>query len=294
VNAIAEENVVPLGPLYSVCQFTTPNLTFIEDLALYRATGATGIGLCETKLLPGQDDAHLAALQSSGLQTSLAIPLNIGPLPCEPEFPGPDDIDDRVAAMCESVRRLARFQPHSVVLVTGSGRGRSRRDAWSIAVEGLREAAHVAAECGTRISVEPLRTDGGLDLTLVSTLPETLQLIADIGARNVDIAYDVYHLWDTPEVLSLTEQHAAAIGGVHVNDWREPPRSPGDRLLPGDGLIDLPALFGALEAGGFDGWYDLEIFSDQSFADSLWKWPARQLLEHGYAGFLRAWEQRHS
>jgi sugar phosphate isomerase/epimerase len=276
-----------------VCQFTTPSLTFEQDLELYRETGALGVGLCEAKLRAGEDEEQLGTFHASGLIASIAIPINIGPLPCEPEFPGPASIDERVEVMCDSIRRLARFSPESVILITGSGRGRTREDAWSIAVEGLREGARVAAEFGTRISIEPLRTDGGLDLTLVSTLPETLALIEDIGAGNVDVAYDVYHLWDTPDIVSLTEQHAGAIGGVHVDDWREPPRGVGDRLLPGDGTIDLPALFGALEVGGFRGWYDLEIFSDLALPDSLWKIPPRDLLERGRSGFLREWEARH-
>jgi sugar phosphate isomerase/epimerase len=62
---------------------------------------------------------------------------------------------------------------------------------------------------------------------------------------------------------------------VHVSDRREPTRSHFDRVLPGDGVLDLAAAFRAVEASGYDGWYDVEIFSDNgafgdSFPDSLW------------------------
>jgi sugar phosphate isomerase/epimerase len=283
---------LPVHARYSVCQFTTPDLTFEEDLDLYADTGAAGVGLCEIKLRAGEEDAQLEALSRSGLKAAVSIPANLGPLPCEPVFPGPADIDERVAAMCDSIRRLAPFEPEGIVVVTGSGTGRSPADARSIAIEGLREAARVAAEHGIRLSIEPLRTDGGLDLTLVSTIPETLALLEEVDAPNIDIAYDVYHLWDTPDILELTERHASSFGAVHVNDWRDPPRSVGDRLLPGDGAIDLPKLFAALEAGGFEGWYDLEIFSDKSFPDSLWNLPPRELVERGRDGFLREWNAR--
>ena len=33
-------------------------------------------------------------------------------------------------------------------------------------------------------------------------------------------------------------------------------------MLPGDGIADLAAMLGALDAAGWDGLYDLEIFSD--------------------------------
>jgi sugar phosphate isomerase/epimerase len=279
---------VPVHENLSVCEFTTPDLSFEEDLELYRDVGAAGIAICEVKLRSGEEDAQREAFEASGLSASVCIPANIGVLTCEPVFPGPDEVGDRVDAMCESIRRLAPFEPDSVVVITGSPRGRDARDARSLVVEGLREAARVAAECNTRLSLEPLRTDGGLDLTIVSTIPETIELIEEIGAPNVDIAYDVYHLWDAPGALDLTRKYAKSVGGVHVCDWREPPRSVGDRLVPGDGEIDLPAIFGALEAGGFDGWYDIEIFSDKDLPDSLWLWPPRELVERARDGFLRA------
>ena len=69
-------------------------------------------------------------------------------------------------------------------------------------------------------------------------------------------------------------------------------------MLPGDGIIDLPAIFGALEAGGAVGWFDLEIFSDDGsftdmdFEDSLWKQDPVEVVRRGKAGFERAWAAR--
>jgi len=178
------------------------------------------------------------------------------------------------------------------VVCTGSGRGRSTSDARKIAVEGLREAARVAADCGTSLSIEPIREyDDGSDYSIVRTLPETVELIEEIGADNVGIAYDVYHVFDTPDAVEWTERVADRVAAAHVCDYRTP-QSSADRVLPGDGIIDLGALFGALEAGGFDGWYDLEIFSDKELADSLWLLDPKLLLERGRAAFFEAWESR--
>ncbi len=57
--------------------------------------------------------------------------------------------------------------------------------------------------------------------------------------------------------------------------------------------MDLPAIFGALEAGGFDGWYELEIFSTETYPDSLLKLDPAELVRRGKAGFMQAWEARH-
>ena len=49
-----------------------------------------------------------------------------------------------------------------------------------------------------------------------------------------------------------------------------------DRVLPGDGTIALAPILRALVDAGFDGWWDVEIFSDngvfgECFHDSLWQ-----------------------
>lgn len=56
-------------------------------------------------------------------------------------------------------------------------------------------------------------------------------------------------------------------------------------------------MLGALERGGFNGWYDFEIFSDDGrwgtdLPDSLWKLPYDELIERANAGLLKAWNAR--
>ena len=77
------------------------------------------------------------------------------------------------------------------------------------------------------------------------------------------------------DLLDEIAAHAHRFAGVHVNDWREPTRGWADRVLPGDGVADVPAILAALDAAGWDGYYDLEIFSDNgafgtAYPDSLW------------------------
>ena len=85
---------------------------------------------------------------------------------------------------------------------------------------------------------------------------------------------------------------------VHICDWRKDTRNDFDRALPGDGIMDLPALFGALDAAMTVKWVDLEIFSDdgsftdKDFEDSLWKQDPVDVVRRGKAGFERAWAAR--
>lgn len=286
-------------PLYSVCPLTLPDTTFEEDLDLVLASGATGIGIAEGKLRPGEEGEQLAALRASGLKVAGGIPANLAPLPLRPPvmYPGPDDPAARVALMRESVERLAPFAPDCIVVTTGSEEGYSRDEAWSIAAEGIREVARLAGDLGTRIAVEVVRGDLGFDASFVRTLSEAAQLIELVDEPNVGLCYDVYHLWDDPDLVQLTEQLAARTYLVQVCDWPDPPRSLADRRVPGEGVIDLPAIFGALERGGYAGWYELEIFSDDGrwgndFPDSLWKLEPSELLERSQEAFDRLWQKR--
>jgi sugar phosphate isomerase/epimerase len=285
-------------PRFSICQFTTPDTTFEEDLRALTALGVAGISICEYKLRPGEEAEQLRAFRGSGLQAAICMPVNISPLPTSGAvFPGPEDLEERIELMCGSVRRLAPFEPASIVVITGAIRGREPEQARAAIVEGLRQVAAVAADAGLRLGLEPQRVDMLPGRTLVSTIPEAVDLLGEVGADNIDIVYDTYHLFDTPNIEELTRTHARYFGGVQVCDLPKKPQGWMDRVLPGDGIIDLPTLLAALDEGGFTGWYDLEIFSDDgrygtNLPDSLWKRPPTEVLTAGREAFFREWNAR--
>lgn len=281
-----------MTPRFSVCEFTTPDTTFEQDLALAAGVG-TGIGICEAKLRAGEERAQLDALRASGLAASVCIPDNISPLPCEPAFPGPSDPQERLDAMYASLERLAPFDPDVVVVVTGEDASRPAQEAREIAVDGLRRAARRAAALGFELGIEPIRKDLGLHISIPTTVRETVEWIDAIGEPNIGVTYDVYHLFGSENLIEDTERYAQRINSVHVNDWIDPPRGTSDRALPGDGIINLAEIISALERGGFDGWYDLEIFAadglDHDGEDALWRKPPQEIVRRGREGFDRVW-----
>ena len=83
---------------------------------------------------------------------------------------------------------------------------------------------------------------------------------------------------------------------MHVNDWREPTRSWCDRVLPGDGVADLPAMLRALHDAGWRGSYDLEVFSDDgafgsAYEDSLWREDPGDVARRGREAFRQLWDR---
>ena len=82
--------------------------------------------------------------------------------------------------------------------------------------------------------------------------------------------------------------------GVHVCDVRDPTRGWADRAFPGEGRAGVPSILAALDAAGWDGLYDIEIFSDDgtfgsAYPDSIWSLPSAEALERARASFERCW-----
>ena len=280
-----------MTPRFSISQITTLPSPFEDDLRIYRESGAEGIGIWEIKLEQGREGEQLTALRSSGLESTNAIPAvpSIAPIP----IPGPDDPAARVEAYCAGLRRLAPFEPSAVILLTGAG---ERRDV----VDGLRIVAGEARSAGLRIALEPYSRHGGEEWTIVNTIPEAVVLIEEAGvAEDVGIMFDVWHLWDTDGLEEQLQAELGRIAGVHVSDVREPTRSFADRVLPGEGVANVPRILAALDRAGWQGFYDLEIFSDNgafgnAYPDSLWDVPPAELARRGREAFLSCWKRAES
>ena len=276
-----------MAPRVSVSQITTLGSSFAEDLRTYAEAGLDGIGIWELKLPEGSDAEALEQLAASGLASAAAVPLVPSILPL-PLLGGPVDPAERVDAYCTSLERLAPFRPTNTVLLTGTG---DRDDA----VDGLRTIAAEAARLGLTVGLEPYQREGGELWSCVYSVPEALELIRDAGdPPNVGIQFDVWHLWNTPTLFDDIAAHAGRFVGVHVADHRVPTRGWVDRALPGDGDAGVPAILRALDAAGWDGLYDIEIFSDDGtfgteYEDSYWAAPAEETLARAQAAFERCW-----
>ena len=155
------------------------------------------------------------------------------------------------------------------------------------------ELADYAADKGVRIMFEPLSPILMNAFTFVGTLDEALRLIEDVDRENFGLALDVWHVWREPAVAERLAALKGLIFGVHVCDWPAgEPRDVSDRVLPGDGLIDLPALLGAIDRSGYTGAYCLEVFSNENLPGSLWREEPGEVIRKGREGFLQAWGSR--
>ena len=248
----------------SISQITTVAQSFADDVDVYRAAGADGIGIWEMKL----DEDSLERFRRSGLEAATAVPAVPSILPL-PLMEGPADPAARVEAICASIRRLAPFEPSGMLFLTGPGEDRAA------ILDGVRAIADEGARSGVRVALEPIQREFAHFWTVVSSLDEAAALVDESGA-DVGLMYDTWHLWREP--LEQIERHRERIYGVHLADWREPTRHTNDRVLLGDGTIEFGPI---LEALRWDGLFDLEIFSEAELDGSLWREDPRELAARG-------------
>lgn len=255
----------------SISQITTVSQSFADDLDAYRAAGADGIGIWESKLA----DDSLERFRASGLAAAAAVPAVPSILPL-PLMEGPDEPEERVDAICAAIERLAPFEPACVLFLTGPGDDRAEL------VPGIRTIADAAERAGVPLALEPIQREFRDLWTTVSTLAEAAALLDEAGRPHVRLVFDSWHLWNAPvdEIARFRDRIAA----VHLADWREPTRNTNDRVLPGDGAIDFGPLLDRL---AWDGLYDLEIFSDPQLPDSLWRLDPRELARRGVEALRR-------
>ena len=187
-------------PRFSVSQVSTLTASFADDVRAYAGAGLAGLGVWELKLGDGPDTEALELFEASGLAATSAVPEVPSILPL-PRLPGPDDPRERIDSICAAIHRLAAFRPSGVVCITGPAGALDPDTARGLVVDGLREVAAEAELAGVRMALEPFQREGIEDWSLVNTIGEAVELIEEIGSPAFGIQFDVWHLWNTPDLF---------------------------------------------------------------------------------------------
>lgn len=289
-------------PLFSVCQSSTDSLTFEQDVEAYARAGVRSVEVLETKMScdPGRAREQVAVLADAGMRITSVQSRVQTPLPNvltgENDPNDPRDPDERMALFRQSIDFFAQACPGQTLTFVSPGgavQNSNYAEAHRVARRCYRPLADYAADRGATVCVEPLASIFMNLFGFTCTLDEGMAIVHDVDRPNFGLALDVYHVWREHELAPRIEKAGDRIFAVHICDWpKTEPRCRDDRVLPGDGLIDLPRIFGAIERSGYDGAYCLEIFSDTSLPDSLWSMDPVEMIERGRRGFAEAWEAR--
>ncbi|MCK8676529.1 sugar phosphate isomerase/epimerase family protein [Streptomyces lichenis] len=177
-------------------------------------------------------------------------------------------LDDNRAAIDEA----ATLGTDTLVLVSGGlpPGGRDLASARSRIADALAELAPYAGERGIRLAIEPLHPMYAADRCAVSTLDQALALAEPFPASQVGVVVDTYHVWWDDRAPAAVAR-AGAQGRIHsfqLADWTVP--LPAGVLTGrgqlGDGCVDLRAWRRLVDAAGYTGPIEVELFNDDLWA----------------------------
>lgn len=143
--------------------------------------------------------------------------------------------------------------------------------------DGIGELLEYAHPAGMPLAIEPLHPMYAADRACVNTMEHANDLCDELGP-GVGIAVDVYHVWWDRHLKREIERaggHSGRLLAFHLCDWLVPTTDLLlDRGMMGDGVIDLPRIRSWMEAAGYRGPHEVEIFS----ANNWWKRDPDEVL----------------
>ena len=258
---------------FSINQMTVKQLSLPELVEACQESGIGNIGLWR------------APVQSYGVEETAKLVRDAGltvTTLCRGGFFTAIDPDERAAALDDNRRAVdeaATLGTDTLVLVSGglpAGskdlHGARERIADALAVLGPYAEAH-----GVRLAIEPLHPMYASDRCVVSTLTQALDLAERFPAHQVGVTVDTYHIWwddNAPAQIA----RAGAGGRIHtfqLADWTTPlPEGVlNGRGQIGDGAIDMREWQRYVEAAGYTGAIEVELFND-----ALWARDGREVL----------------
>ncbi|WP_037571163.1 sugar phosphate isomerase/epimerase family protein [Phaeacidiphilus oryzae] len=250
---------------------TTKNWTLEQAVAGCVEAGIPGIGPWRDRVEEIGVDKAARLIRNAGLTvTSL----------CRGGFLTARAPEARRAALADNrlaIDEAATLGCSVLVLVVGGLPEGSRdlRGARRAVQDGIAELAPYAAERGVTLAIEPLHPMFCADRAVVATLRQALDMCDAIGAPNVGVCWDSYHVWWDPEVYEQTARAGSRIAAFQVCDWVLPLAE--DALLSrghvGDGCVEFEPLARAVRAAGWDGFTEVEIFNRR-----VWDTPGAETL----------------
>jgi len=173
-------------------------------------------------------------------------------------------IDDNFAAIDEAAEINAQ-----VLIIVAGGIRTGEKDlsaARTFVADGLHVILERARDRGVILAIEPLHPVYCANRSVVSTMKQALDL-CDVLGSGIGVAVDAYHTWWDPDLhAQIIRAGPERLLAFHICDWLRDTRDPLlDRGMMGDGVIDLQKMRGWMEAAGYSGLCEVEIFSERNW-----------------------------
>ncbi len=145
--------------------------------------------------------------------------------------------------------------------------------------DGIAASLEYARQVGMPLAIEPLHPMQAAERACINTLEQALDLCDELDPGQtgmLGVAADLYHIWWDPKLQSQIERAGAKrLLAYHVCDWLTPTRDLlNDRGMMGDGVIELKKCRQWMEHAGYQGFAEVEIFSEH-----WWSQPGEVVLD---------------
>ncbi|MFE2421651.1 sugar phosphate isomerase/epimerase family protein [Streptomyces hokutonensis] len=260
---------------------TVKQLSMPELVEVCLELGVPGVGLWREPVQSYGLDATAKLVRDAGLVVTTL---------CRGGFFTALDPAERARALDDNrkaVDEAATLGTDTLVLVSGGLPVGSKdlHGARERIADALGELGPYAEERGVRLAIEPLHPMFASDRCVVSTLTQALDLVERFPARQVGVTVDTYHIWWDDQAPAQIAR-AGAGGRIHtfqLADWTTPlPEGVlNGRGQIGDGSVDMREWKSYVEAAGYTGPIEVELFND-----GLWARDGREVLAETAARFV--------
>jgi sugar phosphate isomerase/epimerase len=267
---------------FSINQMTVKQLSMPELVGACRELGVGNVGLWREPVQAYGVEKTAKLVRDAGLTVTTL---------CRGGFLTATEPDARAAALVDNRRAVdeaATLGTEVLVLVSGGLPAGSKdlHGARERIADALAELGPYAEEHGVKLAIESLHPMYASDRCVVSTLTQALDLAERFPAHQVGVTVDTYHIWWDDRAPAQIAR-AGAGGRIHtfqLADWTTPlPEGVlNGRGQIGDGAIDMREWKGYVEAAGYTGAIEVELFND-----GLWARDGREVLAETAERFVR-------
>jgi sugar phosphate isomerase/epimerase len=265
-------NPSPLADLSRLCihTITTKPWNIEEAAKNYSLRGIKGITVWRDALA-GRDIRKTGTmLREKGL-TVVSL--------CRGGFFPSKDLSKRKLAIDDNRRAIeeaSELGAKLIVLVCGSDPAQSLEDSRKQIRDGIAAILPESESSGIKLAIEPLHPMYADTRSAINTLAQANDMTEALNSPWLGVAVDVYHLWWDPQLEQEIERCGKnkALLAFHISDWKSPTVDMlNDRGLMGEGCIPVRKIRSWVEATGFEGFNEVEIFSN-----NYWKWDQSVFL----------------
>jgi 2-keto-myo-inositol isomerase len=194
---------------------------------------------------------------------------------------------ERAVARCRQLSRYAQaIECPWVLVVPGPTEGRTDAQILSDTVATLREMADAAGEFGISVAFEFM----GFPWAAVRDVAGAWAVVQETNRPNLGVIVDTAHFYAGGSTLeSLRQVNPKQLVVLHINDVENVPKpniTDGHRLYPGEGVIPLQDILGAVRATGWDGVLSVELFREE-----YWRQEPLVVAREAKAKTLAVWER---